>query len=318
MHAVSVLLAASLASTAVLAAAPSTGHAAAARGAVQRRHAKNFGKKLSNKHVQQKSKELAAGGFDFASMEALLASGGGSDGSIVWTTEWTTSYTTEWVGDAPTEAASKSSAGNDSGAGGFSYSYVTVTAPKATATTKKASSAAVATTTTAAAATTSSSGGSSGSSTSLSWKDSAFQQLALASHNNMRALHNAADLTWDDDLAEQAQTWADGCSGQNLSAMSGDASQLAAAIKMWTDESTQYDYNNPGFSEATGHFTQLVWVDTTTLGCAQTLCSNGIAKTGFSGVFTVCHYRNPGNMGGQTEAETVASYRKNVLPASSS
>ena len=37
--------------------------------------------------------------------------------------------------------------------------------------------------------------------------------------------------------------------------------------------SEDYDYSNPGFSETTGHFTQVVWVSTTALGCAMVDCS---------------------------------------------
>ncbi|KAG0318144.1 Golgi-associated plant pathoproteinsis- protein 1, partial [Podila horticola] len=34
------------------------------------------------------------------------------------------------------------------------------------------------------------------------------------------------------------------------------------AITAWYNEEKQYNYNNPGFSGATGHFTQVVWKDT--------------------------------------------------------
>lgn len=38
------------------------------------------------------------------------------------------------------------------------------------------------------------------------------------------------------------------------------------------DEASMYDYDNPNFSEETGHFTQLVWKNTTTVGCGSRLC----------------------------------------------
>lgn len=35
---------------------------------------------------------------------------------------------------------------------------------------------------------------------------------------------------------------------------------------MWYDEVKAYDYNKPGFSLETGHFTQVVWKNSTKLG----------------------------------------------------
>jgi hypothetical protein len=51
---------------------------------------------------------------------------------------------------------------------------------------------------------------------------------------------------------------------------------------------SSYDFNNPGWSGATGHFTQLVWVGTTRAGC------------GFNARCTmatyVCQYAPAGNV----------------------
>lgn len=50
----------------------------------------------------------------------------------------------------------------------------------------------------------------------------------------------------------------------------GDA---IAVVNAWTSgERPKYDYNNPGFSSATGHFTQVVWRTSTTVGCGRALC----------------------------------------------
>jgi hypothetical protein len=46
---------------------------------------------------------------------------------------------------------------------------------------------------------------------------------------------------------------------------------IPAAIKMWTDEVSEYDPANPQFS----HFTQVVWKATTQVGCAVQTC-NGL------------------------------------------
>lgn len=61
-------------------------------------------------------------------------------------------------------------------------------------------------------------------------------------------------------------------------------------------EEQNYNYSRPGFSEQTGHFTQLVWKDTTTVGCGSRLC-------GTRGWYLVCEYWPRGNVVGEFPAE---------------
>jgi hypothetical protein len=66
--------------------------------------------------------------------------------------------------------------------------------------------------------------------------------------------------------------------GENIAAgysTSGDA------VKGWFDEVSKYDYSNPGFSEGTGHYTQIVWKGTGAVGCAAAYC-DGIVGPGKS------------------------------------
>lgn len=78
-----------------------------------------------------------------------------------------------------------------------------------------------------------------------------------------------------------------------------------------TTHQTQYDYANPGVvsTKPIGHFTQVVWNSTTSVGCAVRQCPGGM-----SGVtprltpayYVVCRYFSPGNWAGE--------YAANVLP----
>lgn len=69
-------------------------------------------------------------------------------------------------------------------------------------------------------------------------------------------------------------------------------------IDAWLDEEKQYDFSQPGFFEATGHFTQCVWKGSTHIGCATKSCPDGVLYS--------CNYAPPGNVIGQ--------FQQNVLP----
>lgn len=128
---------------------------------------------------------------------------------------------------------------------------------------------------------------------------------ALNSTNQFRNQHNAAALTWNTSLANAASSWASNCqwkhsggpTGENLAIGYPD---MTAAIDAWGNERAHYDFGAPtGFGEKTGHFTQLVWKDTTSLGCAAVDCSG---KNSLKGYMVVCEYWPPGNVVGQNNA----------------
>ncbi|KAF9968993.1 hypothetical protein BGZ75_003228, partial [Mortierella antarctica] len=71
-------------------------------------------------------------------------------------------------------------------------------------------------------------------------------------------------------------------------------------IDGWYNEEKGYNYNNPDRSRGvTSHFTQVVWRNTKSVGCARGYCSNLKAE-----VF-ICNYAGAGNWGGE--------YARNVL-----
>ncbi len=70
------------------------------------------------------------------------------------------------------------------------------------------------------------------------------------------------------------------------------------------DEGNYYNYQSPGFSHETGHFTQLVWKSTTSVGCAQ--CGGRGAQ--WYETYVVCNYKPPGNVVSGNQ------FQDNVLP----
>jgi len=129
---------------------------------------------------------------------------------------------------------------------------------------------------------------------------SAFETAMLNGHNFYRAEHNASALTWNTTSASYASTWSQKCAfkhsggptGENLAA---GYSNATATVDAWGGERASYDFGHGGFSETTGHFTQVVWKATTTVGCARTDCGGDDATPGW---YVVCEYYPPGNVVG--------------------
>jgi hypothetical protein len=65
----------------------------------------------------------------------------------------------------------------------------------------------------------------------------------------------------------------------------------------WADEEALYNYANPGFSSATGHFTQQVWKGSATIGCGRAACAGS--------PLYVCNYDPPGNVIGQFDTNVL-------------
>jgi len=114
-----------------------------------------------------------------------------------------------------------------------------------------------------------------------------WKQATLDAHNRLRALHGCPPLTWSDECYIEAKKQANACQargslfhdhlqgpsgrhGQNGYWCSAPGSTAEVATESWYDEITDpgYNFDKPGFTGGTGHFTQVVWKDTTSVGMA--------------------------------------------------
>ncbi|KAF5120980.1 Protein PRY1 [Metarhizium anisopliae] len=124
----------------------------------------------------------------------------------------------------------------------------------------------------------------------------------IAAHNFFRGQHGADPLTWRGDLAQEAQGWANTCNwfhdsvGENLASSTGFTS-WGAFVNMWGSERKKYDWNAASFSVHTGHFTQVVWKNSRSVGCGWKKCGGGQDKA--KGFYVVCKYDPTGNYQGQ-------------------
>jgi len=146
--------------------------------------------------------------------------------------------------------------------------------------------------------------------------DSQFIKSITERHNYYRQNHNAQPLKWNPAIQKFAQAWADKIAaedrmyhrqpnkyGENIYWQSGGNLNGSSPVDNWYSEIKNYNYNNPGFSMTTGHFTQVVWAGSTEFGCGKASSRNG-------GTYIVCNYNPPGNYQGM--------FPKNVLPLKSS
>jgi Cysteine-rich secretory protein family len=159
-----------------------------------------------------------------------------------------------------------------------------------------------------------------------------FQNTILNIHNRERAAVNVPvpipPLTWNNDLADAAQIWANhlatlgltchpdpiGCSGfpphdPSIGGIQGENLWMggtgfyttAQQVEDWVKEKSNYVPGTPmptgppdPNAPVTGHYTQMVWRNTQQIGCAT---ATGIPPSNVD--FLVCRYSPPGNYDGE-------------------
>ena len=142
--------------------------------------------------------------------------------------------------------------------------------------------------------------------------------VILRGHNELRALHQARALVFDEALVRYAQYWArhlaasgtfehsGGPYGENLYLLSstgpvGVLDAARSAVHEWAGEAVLYRYGDDS-THKTGHFTQMIWKSSLRMGCATARREKGRLNA----IYVVCSYDPPGNFLGR--------FPQNVLP----
>jgi Cysteine-rich secretory protein family len=143
------------------------------------------------------------------------------------------------------------------------------------------------------------------------YKDTAFIAAILQQHNVYRSALHLPLLSWSPELASDAQAWAQnlartdkgqhdlsirGREGENLWWGTAGAFGFGEMVGFWGNEKKDFVYGTypdckSSNSAVVGHYTQVIWRSTTSVGCA--LVGNG------KNDYLVCRYSPPGNEMGQ-------------------
>ncbi|XP_072939716.1 venom allergen 5-like [Epargyreus clarus] len=151
------------------------------------------------------------------------------------------------------------------------------------------------------------------------------QSVALGQVSSQPPAANMMEMVWDDELAATAQRWADQCTpahdraaqrdvgrfpvGQNLAATwttrppsepADSEPDFNKQIDAWFDEVHIYGFKPISGGHGTGHYSQLVWGETSQVGCGYTFYYDPVR--GYTKLY-VCNYGPGGNVIGSNPYE---------------
>ncbi|XP_036447309.1 peptidase inhibitor 16 [Colossoma macropomum] len=139
-------------------------------------------------------------------------------------------------------------------------------------------------------------------------------------HNKYRSIveppaANMIRMTWGEELSLVAELYAAKCiwdhnpevqniMGENLFISTGPFN-VDKALSDWFGEHADYIYDNNTCSDnmMCGHYTQIVWAETTRVGCAAHICETVKGLFFENAAMLVCNYFPPGNVAGQKPYE---------------
>ncbi|XP_075147591.1 venom allergen 5 isoform X2 [Haematobia irritans] len=156
------------------------------------------------------------------------------------------------------------------------------------------------------------------------------KEIILKEHNRLRqtvatgrypgqpGAENMREIIWDEELAERAQQWAENCQfrhdphrtinrftmGQNLAIiwstapLDPDDGDFPSRIQSWFNEVQKYSFGD-AWSPKTGHYSQLVWGETSLVGCGFAEYKD---KSKYNKLY-VCNYGPGGNVVGYNPYE---------------
>ncbi|MBT3983898.1 MAG: CAP domain-containing protein [Bacteriovoracaceae bacterium] len=164
-----------------------------------------------------------------------------------------------------------------------------------------------------------------------------FKEDLLSKHNQLREMvsngeieglpvstNQLPELEWDENLATVAANFIQNCGsghddqrteltrqlgsdysyvGENIFITTNinDSNQVYTdGIQSWFDEHQNYNYNNISCEGGVcGHFTQVIWENTTKVGCAKIICQGIEDSTNGPSALLVCNYGEGGNYANQ-------------------
>lgn len=137
-------------------------------------------------------------------------------------------------------------------------------------------------------------------------------KIFIAEHNRVRSDVGVAPVSWSKKITAYSTAWAEhlaksGCSmehrprngkwkqiyGENIFMGTAGYFSVADAVRSWESEKAEYKYGpvNEKTWYPTGHYTQVVWRSSKTIGCGKSLCNGNM--------IVVCNYDPPGNYMGE-------------------